>query len=161
MAVTAERVAGLYAAWESGRDLTRDEIGEVFKRLIDVKARITRVLNAAGEPAHCKECQQAVWFVYHRGGKRGIYTAEGVSHFADCPAAAFLRELAAGKPAAAAGQWAVPDASRPPAPDADCSHSDREPSSDRSDPVDRPPPSTRRPLPRTYQRIVSGLCSGA
>lgn len=44
--------------------------------------------NASGGPSTtCGACSAEVWFVAHpRTGKRGVYTEEALSHFANCPA---------------------------------------------------------------------------
>lgn len=48
-----------------------------------------RLLRAiAGEPVKCRGCEAAIYWVTHKNGKRTPYTAAGLNHFIDCPAAA-------------------------------------------------------------------------
>ena len=35
----------------------------------------------------CKACDRTIWWVTTKNGKHAPYTAEGFSHFADCPKA--------------------------------------------------------------------------
>lgn len=44
--------------------------------------------NIAGAPVKCRGCEALVYWVTHKNGKRAPYTAAGLNHFIDCPAAA-------------------------------------------------------------------------
>lgn len=40
----------------------------------------------------CKACARTIWWVTTKNGKRAPYTAEGFSHFVDCPKADQFRK---------------------------------------------------------------------
>lgn len=42
----------------------------------------------AGASVKCRGCEALVYWVTHKNGKRTPYTAAGLNHFIDCPAAA-------------------------------------------------------------------------
>jgi hypothetical protein len=58
----------------------------------ELQKNIAHLLKQIGEPALCSGCGASVWFVRHLNGKRVPYTAAGLNHFADCPAANLFRK---------------------------------------------------------------------
>ena len=45
------------------------------------------LLRTAKETRPCRACQAQLYFVQHNNGKVAPYTADGVNHFINCPAA--------------------------------------------------------------------------
>lgn len=76
---------------ETAADRLREQLAEALARAGRAEANLTKLLAAAGEPGRCRDCGAVVYWVQHKTGRRGIYTPEGVSHFADCPGAAKFR----------------------------------------------------------------------
>jgi hypothetical protein len=56
------------------------------------KDRVVALLNLMGEAKPCRDCNRPIWFVKTRAGKWNPIADEGVSHFADCPAAKEFRK---------------------------------------------------------------------
>ncbi len=61
--------------------LTASELGENMIRLLDMIANRTS----------CTACGRTIWMVRMKSGKFNPVTADGISHFADCPNAKEFR----------------------------------------------------------------------
>jgi hypothetical protein len=58
-----------------------------------VEDRIRRLLGLTAEESRtCKACGALLFFVRHSNGKLAPYTADGVNHFVNCPAAERFRK---------------------------------------------------------------------
>ncbi len=68
------------------KELHKDIEG-LMKERDALRSNMERLLKQIGEPGTCKGCGAAIYWVQHRNRKRAPYTASGLSHFADCPAA--------------------------------------------------------------------------
>lgn len=60
-------------------------------------ATMRAILNRVGDVTRCKDCDQTIWFVPTKHGRRAPYTAAGLNHFADCPGAGSFRKPKPGK----------------------------------------------------------------
>lgn len=56
-----------------------------------LKGKLRAILKALGKPGTCDGCAAPILWITHANGKRAPYTAAGLNHFADCPAAARFR----------------------------------------------------------------------
>jgi len=56
------------------------------------ETRLKRMLVIVGTPGRCKGCDTAIYWVTTRRDAMVPYTAEGLSHFADCPKATQFRK---------------------------------------------------------------------
>ena len=54
-------------------------------------AALRALLGNVGDLGHCRGCKAEVWWIEHRNGRKAPYTAAGLNHFADCPAAASFK----------------------------------------------------------------------
>lgn len=52
-----------------------------------LKAAILGMIMRNGARGQCRACNATIYFVKHENGSTCPYTAEGVSHFLDCPKA--------------------------------------------------------------------------
>ena len=57
----------------------------------ELLVRIAHLLAQIGSPGTCRGCGAPIWWVKHKNGKPAPYTAGGLNHFADCPAAASFK----------------------------------------------------------------------
>ena len=62
--------------------LTASELGTNIVRLLDMITNRTT----------CTACGRTIWFVRMKSGKLNPITADGVSHYSDCPKAAKFRQ---------------------------------------------------------------------
>ena len=56
------------------------------------QATTLALLKNIGDPGQCRACQAEIFWVIHRNGKKAPYTAAGLNHFVDCPAAARFKQ---------------------------------------------------------------------
>lgn len=49
-------------------------------------------IRLIGDEGRCKGCGVLIYWVKHKNGKAAPYTAEGLNHFVDCPAAKEFRK---------------------------------------------------------------------
>lgn len=64
---------------------------ELLAHLDQLRVNVRRLLDVVGGRAQCRSCGAEIWFVKTKAGKSAPYTAEALSHFADCPGAQEFR----------------------------------------------------------------------
>jgi hypothetical protein len=68
--------------------VTPDEARALVNCYVTWRDRVKAFLKVLSHETACRSCGKAIYWVVTKNGKRAPYTAEGISHFADCPNAA-------------------------------------------------------------------------
>ncbi len=72
------------------RTMTTEE--ELLAKLDALRSNVRALLDVIGGKSQCRACGADIWFVKTKNGKSAPYTAEALSHFADCPKAESFRK---------------------------------------------------------------------
>jgi hypothetical protein len=71
----------------SGELVTKSDLEQMWAGRMKALLKVI-----AGHPARCRDCGREIWWLVTAAGRKSPYTEEGISHFADCPAAQARRQ---------------------------------------------------------------------
>jgi len=78
-------------------DLTVEDLQGIIdglrRDIEEARRNVERLFAVIGAPVgQCRACGEKIWWVKTKHGKPAPFTREGISHFADCPAAHQFRK---------------------------------------------------------------------